>query len=91
MFTVSGRVINELVELTCAINFSLLFRFEARAPKKNTEEAKQPKLSRRMEGKRKKEMRKERKMEHFNINNNNTASNLPPNHYHDSNALLLMF
>lgn len=31
MFTVSGRVINELVELTCAINFSLLFRFEARA------------------------------------------------------------
>lgn len=34
MFTVSGRVINELVELTCAINFSLLFRFEARAQKK---------------------------------------------------------
>lgn len=25
MFTVSRRVINELVELTCAINFSLLF------------------------------------------------------------------
>lgn len=45
MFTVSGRVINELVELTCAINFSLLFRFEARAQK-----AKQPKLSWWMEG-----------------------------------------
>lgn len=27
MFTVSRRVINELVELTCAINFSLLFSF----------------------------------------------------------------
>lgn len=25
MFTVSRRVINELAELTCAINFSLLF------------------------------------------------------------------
>ncbi len=39
MFTVSGRVINELVELTCAINFSLLFRFEARAQKSKTAEA----------------------------------------------------
>lgn len=39
MFTVSGRVINELVELTCAINFSLLFRFEARALKSKTAEA----------------------------------------------------
>lgn len=39
MFTVSGRVINELAELTCAINFSLLFRFEAQAQK-----AKQPSL-----------------------------------------------
>lgn len=54
MFTVSGRVINELVELTCAINFSLLFRFEARAQK-----AKQPKLSWWMEG-RERERRKER-------------------------------
>lgn len=36
MFTVSGRVINELVELTCAINFSLLFRFESRAQKSKT-------------------------------------------------------
>lgn len=49
MFTVSGRVINELVELTCAINFSLLFRFEARA-----QNAKQPKLSRWLEGKERK-------------------------------------
>lgn len=40
MFTVSGRVINEPLELTCAINFSLLFRFVARA-----EKAKQPKPS----------------------------------------------
>lgn len=36
MFTVSGRVINELVELPCAINFSLLFRFESRAQKSKT-------------------------------------------------------
>lgn len=50
MFTVSGRVINELVELTCAINFSLLFRFEARVQK-----AKQPKLSWWMEGRGEKE------------------------------------
>lgn len=50
MFTVSGRVINELVELTCAINFSLLFRFEARAQK-----AKQPKLSWWMKGRGEKE------------------------------------
>lgn len=36
MFTVIGRVINEPVELTCAINFSLLFRFESRAQKSKT-------------------------------------------------------
>lgn len=48
MFTVSGRVINELVELTCAINFSLLFRFEARAQNKKKETAEAF-----MEGKRK--------------------------------------
>lgn len=41
MFTVSGRVINELVELTCAINFSLLFRFEARAQNRKKKRAKQ--------------------------------------------------
>lgn len=40
MFTVSGRVINELVELTCAINFSLLFSFR----ELGREKAKQPKL-----------------------------------------------
>lgn len=49
MFTVSGRVINELVELTCAINFSLLFRFEARAQKKTKKETAEAF----MEGKRK--------------------------------------
>lgn len=81
MFTVSGRVINELVELTCAINFSLLFRFEARAQK-----AKQPKLSWWMEGREGKE-RKERGREHLN---NNIASNLPPNDYHNSTTFLLL-
>lgn len=79
MFTVSGRVINELVELTCAVNLSLLFRFEARAQK-----AKQPKLSWWMEGR----GGKEREREHLN---NNIASNLPSNDYHNSTTFLLMF
>lgn len=34
MFTVSGRVINELAELTCAINFSLLFPFRVPGAKR---------------------------------------------------------
>lgn len=50
MFTVSGRVINELVELTCAINFSLLFRFEARAQNRKKREQNKPELSWWMEG-----------------------------------------
>lgn len=36
MFTVSRRVINELVELTCAINFSLLFFVSSLGRKKQS-------------------------------------------------------
>lgn len=76
MFTVSGRVINELVELTCAINFSLLFRFEARAQKSKTAEAFM------VDGGKGKG-----REEHLN---NNIASNLPPNDNHDPTTFLLM-
>lgn len=57
MFTVSGRVINELVELTCAINFSLLFRFVAPLEEKKTQEAM---LLWWMEGRGKKERERDR-------------------------------
>lgn len=80
MFTVIGRVINELAEFTCAINFSLLFRLEARAQKGKAAE-----LSWRME---RREGRKGGKREHLN---NNIDSNLPPNDYHNSTTFLLMF
>lgn len=81
MFTVSGRVINELVELTCAINFSLLFRFEARAQKKK-ERSKTAEAFMVDGGK------GEREKEQLN---NSVASNLPPNDYHNSTTFLLMF
>lgn len=69
MFTVSGRVINELVELTCAINFSLLFRFEARAQKSKTAEAFMVDGGKGKRGERRKEGRET--TEHLN---NNIAS-----------------
>lgn len=69
MFTVSGRVINELVELTCAINFSLLFRFVAPLEKKHKRQCFYG-------GWREEERRKERDRGRRYFNKNNSAFNL---------------
>lgn len=77
MFTVSRRVINELVELTCAINFSLLFFVSSLGRKK------QSSLSFHGGGGGGGGVRGE----HYG----NVAFNLPPNDYHISTTFVLMF